>query len=84
MSEARGVLYLRQGKKKEKLFLGLTHLALRHEGVWESRCIGPRFHDLGISSRSVALFPIPTGQARGSVVVKALCYKPEGREFETR
>jgi hypothetical protein len=22
--------------------------------------------------------------ARGSVVVKALCYKPEGREFETR
>jgi hypothetical protein len=22
--------------------------------------------------------------ARGSVVVKTLCYKPEGREFETR
>jgi hypothetical protein len=22
--------------------------------------------------------------ARGSVVVKALCYKPEGREFDTR
>jgi hypothetical protein len=22
--------------------------------------------------------------ARGSVVVKALCYKPEGRRFETR
>jgi hypothetical protein len=22
--------------------------------------------------------------ARGSVVVKALCYKPEGRGFETR
>jgi hypothetical protein len=24
------------------------------------------------------------GGARGSIVVKALCYKPEGRVFETR
>jgi hypothetical protein len=24
------------------------------------------------------------GGAHGSVVVKALCYKPEGREFDTR
>jgi hypothetical protein len=24
------------------------------------------------------------GPGRGSVVVKALCYKPEGREFEAR
>jgi hypothetical protein len=31
------------------------------------------------------LFPIqfPKG-ARGSVVVKALCYKPEGRRFDTQ
>jgi hypothetical protein len=29
---------------------------------------------------SATLFP----GARGSVVVKALCYKPEGRGFETR
>jgi hypothetical protein len=26
----------------------------------------------------------PVEGARGSVVVKALCYKPEGRGFETR
>jgi hypothetical protein len=27
---------------------------------------------------------IPSQGARGSIVVKALCYKPEGRGFETR
>jgi hypothetical protein len=29
-------------------------------------------------------FYTPSHGARGSVVVKALCYKPEGRGFETR
>jgi hypothetical protein len=29
------------------------------------------------------IYPLTSG-ARGSVVVKALCYKPEGRGFETR
>jgi hypothetical protein len=36
-------------KLKVKLFLCLTTQALRHEGVWGSECIDPRFHDLGTS-----------------------------------
>jgi hypothetical protein len=31
----------------KKLFLCLTNKALRHEGVWWSGCIGPRFLHLG-------------------------------------
>jgi hypothetical protein len=31
----------------------------------------------------IKLLPVYVG-ARGSVVVKALCYKPEGRGFDTR
>jgi hypothetical protein len=30
------------------------------------------------------IIPVLTQGVRGSVVVKALCYKPEGRGFETR
>jgi hypothetical protein len=41
--------------------------------VWESECIHLYFYDLGTNCA-----------ARGSVVVKALCYKPEGRGFDTR
>jgi hypothetical protein len=32
----------------------------------------------------IIIIIIITGWARGSVVVKALCYKPEGRGFDTR
>jgi hypothetical protein len=38
-----------------------------------------------IKGRNVFLAKLPDYiGARGSVVVKALCYKPEGRGFETR
>jgi hypothetical protein len=35
-------------------------------------------------TRPLLLFIATLIRARGSVVVKALCYKPEGRGFETR
>jgi hypothetical protein len=36
-------------------------------------------------TNAIAVFPTPSGSgARDSVVVKALCYKPEGRGFDTR
>jgi hypothetical protein len=35
-------------------------------------------------SNSVWLRTVDAKGVRGSVVVKALCYKPEGRGFETR
>jgi hypothetical protein len=35
-------------KVKVKLFLGLNNYALRHEDVWGSGCIDPRFVDLGL------------------------------------
>jgi hypothetical protein len=34
---------------KVNLSLCLSYYALRHEGVWESGCIDPRFLDLGTS-----------------------------------
>jgi hypothetical protein len=39
------------------------------------------------ASEMLALLTLPYGEytrARSSVVVKALCYKPEGHGFETR
>jgi hypothetical protein len=42
--------------KKVKLSLSLTNYALRHEGVWRSGCIHPRFLDLGTSWRWVVSF----------------------------
>jgi hypothetical protein len=42
--------------KKVKLSLCLTDYALRHEDVWGSGCIDPRFLDLGTSWRLVVSF----------------------------
>jgi hypothetical protein len=41
--------------KKVKLSLCLTNQSLRHEDVWGSQCIGPRFLDLGTSWRWVVV-----------------------------
>jgi hypothetical protein len=46
--------------KTLKLSLRLINYILRHEGVWESRCIDPRFLHLGTSWRWVFSFtPLP-------------------------
>jgi hypothetical protein len=42
--------------KNVKLSVYLTNYALRHEGVWGSRCIDPYFFDLGTSWRGVVSF----------------------------
>jgi hypothetical protein len=45
---------VRQGKVK--LSLCLTNEAVRHEDVWGSGCIDPRFLDLGTSWRRMVSF----------------------------
>jgi hypothetical protein len=42
--------------RKVKLSLFLTNKALRHEDLWETGCIDPRFLDLGTSWRWVISF----------------------------
>jgi hypothetical protein len=39
---------------------------------------------LGAGSKRISLVNAFEAGARGSVVVKALCYKPEGRGFDSR
>jgi hypothetical protein len=48
--DLRTVKYNVKGKKV-KLSLRLTNETLRHEDVWGSGCIDPRFLDLGTSWR---------------------------------
>jgi hypothetical protein len=44
-----------------------------------------RLNDRGsIPGRVIDLSLLLNGGTRGSVVVKALCYKPEGRGFDSR
>jgi hypothetical protein len=61
---------------------------LHHEYVWERKCIDLCIISLGISLRRVmnfTLWPIYSqGRSQRSVLVKALCYKPEGRGFDNR
>jgi hypothetical protein len=50
---------------------------MSHNSVGPKACI----RDIFISSPFATPYSLGV---RGSVVVKALCYKPEGRGFETR
>jgi hypothetical protein len=50
-------------------------------------CTDEDLHEIIIPDSRVylcLLWLLQEGEARRSVVVKALCHKPEGREFETR
>jgi hypothetical protein len=59
--------YLQSIMGKVKLPLCLTNSALRHEGLWESDCIDPRFLDLGTSWRwGVSFTPRPLYPRRKS------------------
>jgi hypothetical protein len=72
------------------MLLCLSNEALRHDDVGWSGDIVPCVLDLG-TSRTIGLtcnYFVCVNRShtgvRGSLVVDALCYKPEGRGFDTR
>jgi hypothetical protein len=62
--------------RRVKLFVCLTHLALRHEDVWRNGCIDPHILDLGTSWRWV-------GPGIGLVDVERRNLAPTGTRTQT-
>jgi hypothetical protein len=57
------------------------HTAVISVSYTEAATFSPKWHTFTFTFICVAALPLG---ARGSVVVKALCYKPDGRGFDTR
>jgi hypothetical protein len=56
-----------------------------HTGVWVGRREGKNhLEDLGIDGRVILNWVVKMWGDRGGTVIKVLCYKSEGRWFDSR